>query len=73
MYKTDVCHPEDSEDSYNIPSPTFSEDNSEIWGCSACSQEFYDLVSLSLSLANIFVVHAKYPILRIRIQISKLP
>lgn len=54
MYETDVCHQEDSEDSYNIPSPAFSEDNSEIWGCSVCSKEFYDLVSLFTYVPNIF-------------------
>uniref|UniRef100_A0A2H1VBV7 SFRICE_006601 n=1 Tax=Spodoptera frugiperda TaxID=7108 RepID=A0A2H1VBV7_SPOFR len=34
----------DSEDSYNVPSPTFSTDNSELlslWRCSKCAEEFY--------------------------------
>ncbi|XP_050346032.1 zinc finger protein 681-like [Nymphalis io] len=36
---------QDSEDSYNIPSPNFSEDNSEIWGCTTCNKEFFDRAS----------------------------
>ncbi|CAH2037286.1 unnamed protein product, partial [Iphiclides podalirius] len=51
-YEVEICHQRDSEDSYNIPTPTFSEDNSEIWGCTTCSKEFYDLVSYNNHLVK---------------------
>ncbi|KAM3961069.1 uncharacterized protein ACR2FA_004843 [Aphomia sociella] len=41
----------DSED-YYISSPSFSEDNSEIWGCSTCANEFTNLDSYNVHLAK---------------------
>ncbi|CAK1596314.1 unnamed protein product [Parnassius mnemosyne] len=51
-YEIDNSHLQDSEDSYNIPSPAFSEDNSELWSCSTCSQEFDDLGSYNNHLSR---------------------
>ncbi|XP_073945466.1 uncharacterized protein isoform X2 [Choristoneura fumiferana] len=42
---------EDSNDSYNIPSPTFSDANA-IWGCHFCSKDFFDMDSYSDHLAR---------------------
>ncbi|XP_068631928.1 zinc finger protein 32-like [Battus philenor] len=47
-----INNAQDSGDSCNIPSPTFSEDNSEIWDCSTCSKEFYDLASYNNHLTK---------------------
>ena len=35
-----------SEDSFNITSPAYSEDNSEIWGCTTCNKNFFDMVGV---------------------------
>ncbi|XP_045448527.1 zinc finger protein 681-like [Melitaea cinxia] len=43
---------QESDDSYNIPSPTFSEDNSETWGCTTCNKEFFDMVSYNTHLKS---------------------
>ncbi|CAB3224304.1 unnamed protein product [Arctia plantaginis] len=40
----------DSEDSFNIPSPAFSDDNSALWSCSSCSKEFHDMPSYNSHL-----------------------
>ncbi|KAG6465049.1 zinc finger protein 680 [Manduca sexta] len=42
----------DSDESYNIPSPVFSEDNSELWSCSTCNKQFYDLASYNNHLSK---------------------
>ncbi|CAH0667211.1 unnamed protein product [Chilo suppressalis] len=41
---------QESVDSYNIPSPAFSIDNSEIWGCSTCSTAFENLETYNTHL-----------------------
>ncbi|XP_047994855.1 zinc finger protein 676-like [Leguminivora glycinivorella] len=44
-------HNEDSNDSYNIPSPTFSDD-AAIWGCNTCGKDFFDMDSYSDHLSR---------------------
>ncbi|XP_028178007.1 zinc finger protein 431-like [Ostrinia furnacalis] len=39
-YERDKTINGDSEDSYHASTPTYSEDNSEVWGCSTCNKEF---------------------------------
>lgn len=42
----------DSDDSFNIPSPAFSEDNSHLWSCSTCNKEFNDMLSYNSHLTQ---------------------
>ncbi|XP_059047010.1 zinc finger protein 675-like [Achroia grisella] len=51
----------ESEDSYNIPSPSFSEDNSGIWRCSNCNKEFYDLPTYNNHLEKCNIQVSKPP------------
>nr|XP_021191897.2 zinc finger protein 483-like [Helicoverpa armigera] len=44
----------DSEDSYNIPSPTFSDDHElfPMWGCSTCGEEFHAMSTYTKHIAK---------------------
>ncbi|CAG9786081.1 unnamed protein product [Diatraea saccharalis] len=52
IYERDKKHQDESIDSFSIPSPTFSVDNSEIWGCSTCSKTFENLESYNHHLST---------------------
>ncbi|KAL0841376.1 hypothetical protein ABMA28_015073 [Loxostege sticticalis] len=49
-YKKDKTYNADSDDSYNIPTPTFSEENTEIWDCSTCTKEFGNMTAYNRHL-----------------------
>lgn len=45
-YERDKTCNGESEDSYDVPSPTFSEDNSDVWTCSTCNKDFDNMVCI---------------------------
>lgn len=51
-------HSHHSEDSFNITSPAFSEDNSEIWGCTTCNKNFLNMVILHFTIFSPFLLES---------------
>ncbi|XP_045771975.1 zinc finger protein 62 homolog [Maniola jurtina] len=51
-YEADTVALPESDESYNVPSPAFSEDNSEIWGCTVCNKHFSNLDSYNTHLSE---------------------